>query len=240
MPFVTDAAWPDFVLEYIDSCHEDEAWEPYHRSLADRYCVVYPDMLRYCFNGPVGDPGPGFLVGFQGLLSGPWASDTKYVMPSVVRQRPHFRPVLIFDIQDPAWATRAHLRLEADRRMHQRYDYASQHRYDHTSNLNDCPLPHLWGLSLLGTSLRVYCGDVATGVIEPVSEDPPSPLPPDFLEGAWDIDILSQEGFWKMKEIVGDIVCLSAELDPRAHFLPISWTWKAGMLISFLRSSLGI
>jgi hypothetical protein len=75
--------------------------------------------------------------------------------------------------------------------------------------LRDCPLPRLWGLSLLGTSLRVYCGDVVTGDVEPAFENRPSPgriFPRKFLEGAWNIDILSQEGFAKMKEIVGDIV----------------------------------
>ncbi len=30
------------------------------------------------------------------------------------------------------------------------------------------------------------------------------------LEGAWNLDILSQEGFDKMKEIVGDIMAESA------------------------------
>ena len=77
------------------------------------------------------------------------------------------------------------------------------------SMLNDCPLPRLWGLSLLGTSLRVYCGDVVTRDLGPVFKSRPSPsraLPGNFLGEAWNIDILSQEGFDKMKEVVGDIV----------------------------------
>ena len=40
----------------------------------------------------------------------------------------------------------------------------------------------------------------------------PSPghtLRRDFLEGAWDLDILSKEGFTKMKEIVDDVIANS-------------------------------
>ncbi|KAF8867926.1 hypothetical protein CPB85DRAFT_1245192, partial [Mucidula mucida] len=41
-------------------------------------------------------------------------------------------------------------------------------------------------------------------------------LPGDFLEGAWDIDILSQEGLDKTKEIVGEIakgIALKVRMD---------------------------
>ncbi|PPQ89101.1 hypothetical protein CVT25_006474 [Psilocybe cyanescens] len=102
-------------------------------------------------------------------------------------------------VKDDAWTIRAGLRFEADEQIRQRYDFM----------LGDCPLPCLWGLSLLGTSLRVYCGEVVTGDVEPAFENCPSPggiFPRNFLEGAWNIDILSQEGFAKMKEIVRDIV----------------------------------
>ena len=103
------------------------------------------------------------------------------------------------EIKDDVWATEAEGRFKADEQMRQRYDYM----------LQDCPLPRLRGLSLLGTSLRVSCGDVVNWDLEPVFENRPSPnrvLPRNFLEGPWNIDILSQEGFAKMKEIVGNIV----------------------------------
>ena len=106
--------------------------------------------------------------------------------------------MLIAEIKDNGWATKAEKRFKADEQMRQRYD----------SMLQDCPLPRLWGLSLLGTSLRVYCGHVIDKDLEPAFENRPSSdhnLPSEFLEDAWDIDILSQEGFAKMKEIVGDI-----------------------------------
>ncbi|KAF6753136.1 hypothetical protein DFP72DRAFT_1069900 [Ephemerocybe angulata] len=196
--FKTYPAWPAGLVQLFDRYRNPEP-EDQDQPPAMRYYGLYVKLIRYCFG-----PGPDqkFFTKYQGP---PCPSDTtEYAMPSAIVQYPHFRPVLIFDIRDDAWATRADLRLDADHRMHQRYDYES--------NLNHCPLPHMWGLSLLGTSLRVYRGDVATGVVKPVSEDPPSPLPPNFLEGAWDIDILSQEGFKKMQEIIGDIVRLCAEL----------------------------
>ena len=57
-------------------------------------------------------------------------------------------------------------------------------RYD--SMFADYPLPRLWGLSLLGTSLRVYCDNLIAYAVEPVFEDRPNPgclLPRNFLEG---------------------------------------------------------
>lgn len=74
-------------------------------------------------------------------------------------------------------------------------------------------LPVCGGLSLLGTSLRVYCGDVVTCKLEPAFESPGHTLSRNFFEGAWDVDILSQEGFTKMEETVGDIIGSAGVLD---------------------------
>ena len=62
--------------------------------------------------------------------------------------------------------------------------------YDQT--LYNCAIPRLYGLSLLGTSLRVYCADKVTGDITPHfigHSDVNHILPRDFLEGQWDLDI---------------------------------------------------
>lgn len=92
-------------------------------------------------------------------------------------------------------ANEPHKRLKADTQMRQLYDQM----------LPDCPSPRLYGLSLLGTSLRVYCGDKVTGEITPRFVGRPYAdriLPPDFLGGQWDLDILSPDGLKKMQEIV--------------------------------------
>jgi hypothetical protein len=82
--------------------------------------------------------------------------------------------------------------------MHQRYDEI----------LCNCPIPRLHGLSLLGTSLRVYCANEVTGEVTPHFVTHPSAdrvLPSDFLEGVWDLDVLSPDGFAKMQQIVAYI-----------------------------------
>lgn len=116
--------------------------------------------------------------------------------------------LIIAEIKDDAWAHKADLRYSADEQIRRRYD----------AMLGDCPLPRLWGLSLLGTSLRVCCGTGFTETIEPDFVPRPSPsriLPRGFLEGAWAIDILSPEGFNKMKEIR---VCSVTRMRAHSHF----------------------
>ena len=83
------------------------------------------------------------------------------------------RPVLVAEIKDDSWADRADLRAEADDWMRQWFNPV----------LPDCRLPRVYGLSLLGASLRVYVGNVATGKVEPSFATRPSPgrtLPHDF------------------------------------------------------------
>ncbi len=92
-----------------------------------------------------------------------------------------YRPLLIVNVQNDV---SLHAQIKADQQMRQRYD----------ALLTKCPLSHLWGMSFVGTALRVYCGDVTTGSVVPPSED--------HLEQAWNIDLLSPEGFAKVKQIV--------------------------------------
>jgi hypothetical protein len=104
-------------------------------------------------------------------------------------------PVLFVEIKDDSWARGSNARLAADAQMRQQYDKL----------LFQCPIPQLYGLSLLGTSLRIYCGEKATNKLTPDFVGRPDArraLPPDFLEGEWDLDILSPEGLKKMQEIV--------------------------------------
>ena len=109
------------------------------------------------------------------------------------------------DTKDDGWASIASARHKADEQLRRRYEVM----------LDTCPLPRLWGLSLLGTSARIYCGDVAARTITPRYQARPREdyiLPLEFLKGEWDLDILSQEGFNKMKEIVTDIMTAAAVL----------------------------
>ena len=189
MPLATDTAWPAGLLKIFEICrHELKPFE-------DRYHGPYNTLLTYCF----GPDSFEFFITPQSPPSEFPPRDTVDPVVFLIVVDIQCRPVLMVGIRDDPWAASADLRLKADEQMRHQYDFM----------IGDCPLPRLWGLSLLGTSLRVYCGDVVTRGLEPAFEDRPNrsqALPPDFLGGAWNIDILSQEGFTKMKEIVGDIV----------------------------------
>ena len=195
MPLATDTGWPAGLLKIFDICRQDLGL------FEGRYDGPYTKLLTYCF----GPDSYEFFIARQRPLSEFPPRDTFDPLILLIVFDIQRRPVLMAEIKDDCWATEAEGRRKADERMRQGYD----------SVVGGCALPRLWGLSLLGTSLRVYCADVVSGKIEPVFEDRPSPsrvLPYNFLEGAWNIDILSQEGFAKMKEIVGDIVENAAAL----------------------------
>ncbi|KAH9035053.1 hypothetical protein EDB84DRAFT_1485833 [Lactarius hengduanensis] len=105
------------------------------------------------------------------------------------------KPVLFAEIKDDRWANEPYTRQRADTQMRQLYEQM----------LPNSAIPHLYGLSLLGTSLRVYRGDKITGTITPHFVGRPHAdriFPPDFLRGQGDLDILSPDGLKKMQEIV--------------------------------------
>ena len=56
----------------------------------------------------------------------------------------NYHPMLILDIEDDSWVDEADLCFKADNHIRQGLKSMSA----------SCPLPRLWGLSLLGTSLR--------------------------------------------------------------------------------------
>ncbi|KAF8811370.1 hypothetical protein BYT27DRAFT_6464062 [Phlegmacium glaucopus] len=195
MPFPNDVTWPAGLLTIFEICRGE------HQLLENRYYGPYTKLLTYCF----GPDSFEYFVAPQNPLSASNPRDTIDFVVFLVVFDTHRRPVLIAEIKDDSWVDRAHLRLNADDQMRQRCD----------AMLADCPIPRLWGLSLLGTSLRVYCGHVESGDVEPGFEDRPShsrTLPHNFLAGSWSMDILSQEGLAKMQEIVEDISASVAAL----------------------------
>jgi len=184
---LTDTAWPDGLLTIFQTCRGN-------RKVYDNteYYGPYTKLLNYCFG-----EGFEFFVAPQNPQYDRWRDDTAgYVVLLVVFDAKH-RPVLTAEVQGDNWVGHGGGRFTADENMRQRIDEMN----------SECPAPRLWGLSLLGTSLRVYCCDVATGAITPTFEEPLRPYDvQNFLERGWNMNILSQEGFEKMKEIVTDIV----------------------------------
>ena len=128
--------------------------------------------------------------------------DTSYeaegpVMFLVVFNLEH-KPVLFAEIRDDGWVNRPNKCLRADYQMHSRCEEL----------LLDCSIPRLYGLSLLGTSLRVYCADTITSEVTPDPIALPNRnyvVPRNFFVGEWNLDILSLDGLKKMQQIVAYI-----------------------------------
>jgi hypothetical protein len=68
------------------------------------------------------------------------------------------------EINDNKWATKATMCCRADTQICQWYKQL----------LFNCLIPHLYGLSILGTSLHIYCGNKASGEVTPDFVEHPS------------------------------------------------------------------
>ena len=188
MPFSTDANWPQGLLDIFNISRNQIA------AFESRYYGPYDRLFNYA----VIEGSFNFFLAPQTAPDETSPRDAvDFVVFMVVLNREQ-KPVLIAEIKGDRWANEPDKRQRADTQMRQRYDQM----------LPNCPIPRLYGLSLLGTSLRVYCGDKATGEVTPHFVGRPNAnriLPPDFLEGQWDVDILSVDGLRKMQEIVAYI-----------------------------------
>ncbi|KAJ7471977.1 hypothetical protein FB451DRAFT_312077 [Mycena latifolia] len=180
MPFSTDTAWPLPLQTIFDVSRAIRG------TLEDRYSGPYDKLLNYCFDG------------FDNFLApAPTRDDATeavdFVVSLVVMNR-HRQPVFLIQIQNDFNLASPSKRSVADQQMRSRYD----------DLLYNCPLPVLYGLSVMGTNMRVYTGDTAAMSLDPprVATSPDRVLDRKHLEGAWNVDILSTEGFAKMKEIV--------------------------------------
>ncbi len=189
MPFQQDNAWPAGLLTIFDHARAK------HTTFENRYYGPYDKLLNYCF-------GDNFK--FYIAPQSPPRDDSRdavdFIVFLVVFDVATDRPVLMAEVKDHSWAQKAELRYRADKQMRDKYALM----------LDECPLPRLWGLSLLGTSMRVYCGDTTSFDVTPPAIPRPEPstriLSPNFLAGEWELDILSDEGFAKMKDLVTDIL----------------------------------
>ena len=107
--------------------------------------------------------------------------------------------LLIVEIKDDSWVNSGSLHLRADEQICLRFDQM----------LQNCPLPVLYGISFLGTSMHIYSGNVATGnIILELIDDPDEDriVPPKLLEGRWNIDVLSEVGAMRIQEVIEHIV----------------------------------
>ncbi|KIJ24730.1 hypothetical protein M422DRAFT_237347 [Sphaerobolus stellatus SS14] len=188
MPFETDTTWPPGLLTIFDHGRARST------TLENRYYGPYNKLLDYCFGNTF-----AYYVAPQKLPTDDNRETVDFIVFLVVFDN-NGKPVFLLDVKNDNWAQNPELRFRADKQMRERYALM----------LHDCPVPRLWGLSVLGTSMRVYCGDTQTLNVDPPSIPRPEPsgrvLSHSFLADGWSVDIMSQDGFTKMKEIVTDIL----------------------------------
>ncbi|KAF8522640.1 hypothetical protein BU17DRAFT_44635 [Hysterangium stoloniferum] len=185
MSFLTDNSWPAGLVTIFDHARA--------KHVENRYYGPYDKLLNYCFGSNF-----TFYVAPQNPPTEKSRETVDFIVFIVVFDQ-NDRPVLIVEVKDDSWLEKAEYRYRADQQLRDRYRFM----------LHDCPTPRLWGLSLLGTAMRIYCGHKDASSVAPATILSPEPvdriLPADFLAREWDLDILSSEGFAKIKEIVTDI-----------------------------------
>ena len=184
MSFTSDTEWPRKLKRVFEILKH----KPTNTAQESRYYSGYNKLLTHCFRDSL-----DYTVAPQ---APPTASSSSLdFMVWLLVFDEDLKPVLLVEVKDDNWLSGPASLEGADAHMRARYEDV----------LVDCPLTKLYGISFIGTRMRVYTGDVATGELTP----PPSPrpdanrmLPMDHLAGEWKLDIFSPNGFAKMQEIV--------------------------------------
>ncbi|KAK6974966.1 hypothetical protein R3P38DRAFT_3128456 [Favolaschia claudopus] len=178
MPFQSDAAWPPPLLTIFQIARNA------HGSFENRYYGPYNKLLTYCF----GD-GFDFVVTPQAPPTENSRDTVDFIVYLIVFSVDKQKPVFLIEVKDDAHRLFPTKRKAADEQMRLRYD----------DLIHECPLPFLYGLSVL--ALR------CVRVLEPslVEIDRRYLLPEDYLQDQWDVDILSPQGFQEMKRIISFI-----------------------------------
>ncbi|CAA7259279.1 unnamed protein product [Cyclocybe aegerita] len=135
MPLSAENSWPAGLLKIFEICRDK------NKPLESRYYGPYDKLLNYCFGESF-----TFFAAPQKLPTSDNAARDALDFTFLIVFDAGRRPVLIAQIKDNSWANNAGLRLEADEQLRRLY----------STMLDTCPLPRLWGMSLLGTSARVY------------------------------------------------------------------------------------
>ena len=188
MSFTSDTEWPRVLQRLFEVLKEG----PTYLTKESRYYAGYNSMLHHCFRDP-----SRYTIAPQ---TAPPAAPRVAIdyMALLVAFDKNFKPVLFVGVKDDNWLLKPSSREVADSQMRQCYDKL----------VGDCPLTKLYGISFIGTKMRVYAGNVATNELTPPEIphlDVDRELPADYLEGGWPLDVLSPEGFAKMQEVIGFI-----------------------------------
>ncbi|KAJ7645019.1 hypothetical protein B0H17DRAFT_1022901 [Mycena rosella] len=111
-------------------------------TLEHRYYGPYDKLLNYCFDGF------DYFVAPQAPPRDDTTETVDFVVYLVVMDQRR-QPVFLIEVKDDPHLTAPSKRAAADQQMRARYD----------DLLYNCPLPLLYGLSIMGTNMHVYIGD---------------------------------------------------------------------------------
>ncbi|KAF9043567.1 hypothetical protein BDZ89DRAFT_1155968 [Hymenopellis radicata] len=184
--FENATMWPPQLLAAFAAEREGSQHE-------SRYYAPYNKLLNWMF------PSWDYSV-VPHAVTGIHSENIIYSIALFVMSRGKL--VMLLDMKDDGWIARGSTRDRAEVQIRHLF-------YD---NFNSCSLPILYGISALGTTLRVYKGNPATYEIQPPGRWlalPGTVLPPHFLENQWSVELLSQEGFDEMKKIAAYILSAS-------------------------------
>jgi len=188
MSFTSDTEWPRKLQRVFEILKE----RPANTAQESRYYPGYNKMLAHCFRDTL-----DYTIAPQAPPPTATREAVDFMVWLLVFDE-DLKPVLLVEVKDDSWLSRPATRERADAQMRERYEDV----------LAECPLTKLYGISFIGTKMRVYAGDVATDEITPPRMPRPyanRTLPRDHLEGEWALDVFSPEGFAKTQEIVGFI-----------------------------------
>ncbi len=187
MPFEKEDQWPAGLLKIFEIARGATS------TLENRYYGACDALLNHCFM----TDDFTYIVSPRYSPANDRTTETVYFLVLLV-VGDQGKPVLFLEVKQDSWVQQASSRKKADSQMRDKFD----------AMLHDCPIPRLWGISVLGTSMRVYSASTATLEVTPRRLERPDPdrvIPQDYLENAWSLDILSQVGFHRVKEIVTEI-----------------------------------
>jgi len=187
MSFISDQTWPSELKVLFETFRHHT---PIGICGETRYHGPSNSLLNYCFD----NPRFHFVVVPRHPSANSPRDSVAFIRLYLAVYDQNNRPVFFADVRDDVWLGSPAARSRADGQVRERYG----------DLLTDCPIPVLHGVSIIGTKARFYTAESKDRVILPrrVPRDPAKALSAEYLTGEWEMDILSQEGFDRMKEIV--------------------------------------
>jgi len=180
-----DTEWPDYISLHFQGVGGAGTVE-------SRYYGPYNTLLSYIMGRP-----DKYQVAPQTSMVRVGRDAVDFVLWYIVTDSAD-KVVMVVEVKDGASANSPERRLSADVQM----------RYRFNTLVGRPATERVYGISALGTGIRTYMLDRPTRLITPGAVRRPDEdhvLPGDFLAGWWDMDVLSQVAFDRLRLVMEDI-----------------------------------